>query len=499
MTVQHTFTDYYRSSFATLLRQPNLLRWNGYMDECVDALENSPDAIDYDRILCQWAKLQRLGDEFVENFDQDDVYSTLTPDALCALKDFKDRLQILRNQIPQDLRSGKTNEIITISLLGRHSWLRVMTKSYIVIPLAVGFTAFDLCILKTAVRHELNLEELTAFGGESSRCLRSEKAPISSAGIEARRTLSKSIHALLDEFLSFSVEDVRTIPVFHFVCMAYAATCLLRLYTRSVEPDSEFPKSVPPASLNVESYLTRLFDLLQAAAHDGKSKLAQNFQLVVLTLKSWYERRKGGRKPLVDLKVQVQPVDTGRDTPFSGYRQISVHIDKSTQKIRNPEPELKRDATFPPNTSQPSTPMQSIENNSPLHLLSQVATSNPPVVPQQHQLNTVPTATHEAWSYAPYPAPLIQNNAQQLSYADNNPPYYPPLQDGFANPPPNPYSGMYQGINLDPGLEQAIGMTFGGEGDFCEMLIGESYLGMQGLQGSQPGFEGNYDGVWNAG
>ena len=85
------------------------------MDECVDVLQNSPDAIFHDRILCQWAKLQQLGDEFVENFDQDDVNCTLTPNAQLVLKGFKDRAQTLRSQTPEDLRSGKIQRTFTIS------------------------------------------------------------------------------------------------------------------------------------------------------------------------------------------------------------------------------------------------------------------------------------------------------------------------------------------------------------------------------------------------
>ena len=365
-------------------------------------------------------------------------------------------------------------------------------------PLALGFQAIDLCILKTGVRHETNVEELNAFG--ESQDLKSETVVVSPSGIEARRKLLKSIHALLDEFLSFSVEDVRSFPSFHFVCVAYAASCLLLLYTRAVESDSELTKSIPPASLNVDLYLTHLLDLLHKAASNGKSRLAQNFQLIVLTLKSWYERRKSGRKPNVDLKLQAKPVDTGRDTPSSGYRKISVQIDKSggaaaSKNSLKAKLESKHDTTFPPNPSQPSTPMRNIEN-SPLHLLSQVATSNPPVVPQHHQLNAAPPTAHEAW-YPPYPPPLIQNNAPQIPYSDNSQPYYP-LQDGYSDPP-DTYGGTYPNLSIDPGLEQAIGMTFGGEGDFCEMLIGEGYLGVQGLQGAQPGFGEGYDGVWNSG
>ena len=362
--------------------------------------------------------------------------------------------------------------------------------------MALGFQAIDLCILKTGVRHEVNLEALEAFG-EPLQLQKFKKMPLSTAGIEARRTIVQSIHALLDQFLSFSVEDVRTIPVFHFVCVAYAATCLLRIYTRAVEPDSELAKSIPLASLNVESYLTRLLDLLQTSARDGKSKLAQIFQLVMITLKSWYERRKSGRKPNLDLKLQAQPVDVGQDTPRLGYRRISVHIDKSNSMTNKTsqkfDQEPKRNIANPPTLPQSSARMQDMEN-SPLHLLSQVATSDQPAIPEHHPLDA--TSSNEVW-YPPYPTPLIQDNPQQIPYPDNSQPYYS-LQNGYSDSP-NVYSGTYQNLNIDPGLEQAIGMTFGGEGDFCEMLLDEGYLGMQGLQAAQPGYNGVYDGVWNAG
>ena len=92
------------------LRQPNLFRWDSYIDECVEVIENSVDAMPSDKVLCQWVKLQRLTDEIFEHFNPEDL-------PVCAaetnkvrqpiLKGFEERLHEWRRQIPDGIASCK--------------------------------------------------------------------------------------------------------------------------------------------------------------------------------------------------------------------------------------------------------------------------------------------------------------------------------------------------------------------------------------------------------
>ena len=92
------------------LRQPNLFRWDSYIDECVEVVETSVDAMPSDKVLCQWVKLQRLADEISEQFNPEDL-------PLCAvertkprqpiLKEFEERLHNWHKQIPDGIASCK--------------------------------------------------------------------------------------------------------------------------------------------------------------------------------------------------------------------------------------------------------------------------------------------------------------------------------------------------------------------------------------------------------
>lgn len=60
------------------LRRPNLIRWNGYMDECIEVLESSATALPSDNLLCQHVKLQHINEEIGQQFSMDDPSAAIT-------------------------------------------------------------------------------------------------------------------------------------------------------------------------------------------------------------------------------------------------------------------------------------------------------------------------------------------------------------------------------------------------------------------------------------
>ena len=386
-----------------------------------------------------------------------------------------------------------------------------MTNRFIV-TLSLSYHSVHLFIHRFSVRFEHNFEDL-----EGSRRQPSQNKPptectsvLNHSHVEASRTFLSSIHKVLDSFLCFTVEDVRTIPIFHFVRVSYAVVFLLRLHCSAVGLDSDSGSVVPVADMKIEQYLTRLLNLLQVAAADGRSRPAQSFQLVIIMLKAWFERHQKGdglkQTDKIDqkLKLHTQPVDVERDTPRLGYRKISIHTEKSggsggsggstrrkSLKVDS-QPKLQKPETQ--NHVQQAPPLvPNIENmeNTPLHLLSRVATSDQSATVH----NQLPTnQSNEAWY--PYPEQLAAQAAPpQIPYPDENPSYYP-LQSGYPDPV-GTYSTSYGGTNLNTDLEQAIGMAFGGEGDFYEMLMDDGYL--EAVQGVHAPFGAGYSGVWDGG
>jgi hypothetical protein len=66
---------YLSSNAAMSLRRPNLISWTPFMEECIEVLENSPEALPSDRIMARWVRLQRIADQAGSEFAMEDPSS----------------------------------------------------------------------------------------------------------------------------------------------------------------------------------------------------------------------------------------------------------------------------------------------------------------------------------------------------------------------------------------------------------------------------------------
>ena len=92
-------------SITMVLRRPILLRWTRYMEESVNMLETSPEALPSDRILCQHVKMAHIGEEISTQFSMDDPSLDIAisePKIVYALKVFENELRALQAQRPKD-------------------------------------------------------------------------------------------------------------------------------------------------------------------------------------------------------------------------------------------------------------------------------------------------------------------------------------------------------------------------------------------------------------
>lgn len=92
------------------LRRPNLIRWTSYMSECVDTLENSVDAAESDKVLCQWARSQHIAEQVGMQFSMDDPFASISisdTQVQFALKGFERDLERWSDQVPADVQRRK--------------------------------------------------------------------------------------------------------------------------------------------------------------------------------------------------------------------------------------------------------------------------------------------------------------------------------------------------------------------------------------------------------
>jgi hypothetical protein len=73
------------------------------MDECLDILQNSPDAAPSDNVVIHFAKLAHLGEDITFQFSMDDPVAAVSfgdPKTQYALKGFERQLEELCKEVP---------------------------------------------------------------------------------------------------------------------------------------------------------------------------------------------------------------------------------------------------------------------------------------------------------------------------------------------------------------------------------------------------------------
>ena len=95
---------------AMSLRRPLLIRWTGYMDDSLELLENSQDALASDKWLTCLVRSQHIAEDVGFQFSMDDPtveISITEPKTQYQLKAFERQLAEWRNDTPRHLRDGK--------------------------------------------------------------------------------------------------------------------------------------------------------------------------------------------------------------------------------------------------------------------------------------------------------------------------------------------------------------------------------------------------------
>jgi hypothetical protein len=92
------------------LRRPNLIRWNSFMDNCLEFFETSPEAAPSDRILCDWVRNQHIAEEIGTQFSMDDPTATVNiadSKVQFAMKGFERDLEKWSSHVPEESRPRK--------------------------------------------------------------------------------------------------------------------------------------------------------------------------------------------------------------------------------------------------------------------------------------------------------------------------------------------------------------------------------------------------------
>ncbi|KAK4162545.1 hypothetical protein QBC43DRAFT_241255 [Cladorrhinum sp. PSN259] len=442
------------------LHRANLIRWTPFMAECMDVLESSPEAVPTDKYFCHLVWTHKLAEEVGIQFSMDDpAYTPNIADLRTqhALRGFERELERYSSSIPSELQQPSLKMSFHVISLYMHE---IATHN------GDGPEDFRLC---------------NALAGGSDNILGSE-TPLSPAHINALSACLIAIDGIFDVFLSLDIKTIRCLPVFNFVRVAYAVVVLIKLYFAASSVNSELGKVINKDNMKVEQHLDGLLEKFKATAADDRSRPAAKFLVVLIMLRSWFQKQKQ---------------DQGKDeTPSSASYPPSRQGEKDL-KTPTPVPsQQQQQQQVPPQPPQGYNVTPSMATT-PLELLSEMAAASA-------GNNTNPTATVAA---APTPRSLdvgwinrqmmydtasIATPAaaggtpqqQQQDAAANSTPSVgppPPSADGTAAPfhplnnshnqgmpwlfgtQNNPFSGLeFDYTNLGDGFAQAMDMTLGG-------------------------------------
>ncbi|KAI1383426.1 uncharacterized protein F4822DRAFT_77444 [Hypoxylon trugodes] len=334
------------SNVSMALHRPNLIRWQPFMTECMDILESSPEAAPTDRYLCHLVWTHRLAEDVGIQFSMDDptVFVNISEQKVqYALRGFERDLAKYSESIPKAEKRAS---------------------------LLLGFHVLNLYMHEIALHVDKNPEDYRPpCGADSLR----DPIPglddsLTPSHISALSSCLTAIDGIFETFLSMDVHSIRCIPIFTFVRVAYAVVVLIKMYFSASNSNSELGKVINKDNMKVAEYLEKLLEKFRDVAASDKSRPASKFLLVLAMLRTWFFKQ-GQATNKAQGEEESEPTQGPKDPtnpneqqqPQNGAGQSHPHAQQQQHQQPLQAP-----------TSNPGP------TNTPLQLLSEIATGNGP-------------------------------------------------------------------------------------------------------------------------
>ncbi|KAF2815915.1 uncharacterized protein BDZ99DRAFT_125563 [Mytilinidion resinicola] len=304
-------------SITMVLRRPILIRWTKFMDESVQILEKSPEALPSDRVLCHHIRLAHIGEQVSVAFSMDDPSLDIAisePRVIDQLKTYENDLKLLKEARPVDNGDPAIR-------LGEH-----VTNLYI---------------------HEIalhNNQSPAMFQPPFSNDAFAKFGKQDLVGPAHSTALSECLtatHGILDTILGVPLDTLLTLPVLFCVRAIYAIVCLMKMWV-AVSSPGNMSSVVKKEDLKIEAYTEELVKMFMSiVASDAQSPHG----------KFYYVARR-----LQDKFVQI------RGGTAKGNMDVQSETSREEQ-LSTIAPELR---SHPSHSRAPANP-------TPLHLLSEAA------------------------------------------------------------------------------------------------------------------------------
>lgn len=345
------------------------------MDESIDILESSTEALPSDRLLCHLVRAQHIAEDVGFEFSMDDptcIVSLADPKTQYHLKAFERHLNDWRQRGNglSELQNRKQCNAISLFLL--------------IFQATVRFTeaVINLYMHEIVMHHDHNIDDFRppyidqtkpSHEGDSSP----EPDGLTPTHVDALTICLQSIHRAFDAVLEMGVDGVRLNPTLVFVRSSYAAVVLIKLHSAVTgSGGGRFGAVFKKDELKVEYYLDRLITILKQAADGSQFCVTGKFAFILTMLKNWHLRRKES-KTVRESQGSDQQDSNDRDTREAPQRP--QHIEQQQRRVS----QQHRNTT----ASGSNTHVSSLSSgNGGLHMLSEAATVNPRGPPPPHPM-----------------------------------------------------------------------------------------------------------------
>ena len=373
------------------------------MKECIEVLETHPDAFPSDKLFCQHVKIQHICEDIGLQFLMDDNTATISitdPKVTYALNVLENQLKSWKEQIPPECR----------------------TKELVFFEHVAGLYLHEI-----ALHFEHNIEDFRLpFTEESLKSVNNTSDTLTQNQMAALESCLKAANGILDTMLSFEIKTVKTLPMLlFFVRCVYAVVILIKMHVAVCTPNSELGKMMKPEDLRVEFYLDSLIGLFGYVAKEEEFRPHPKILRILNVLREWFGKHKDS----------VAKQKRGEQPPSA---------------ISTQQPQQREGA-----------PSGQRFNQTPLHLLSQVATGNQQMQAQQAlgepegqdwTFNSPNVIDYSQKPPAGHPDAHMPVHQQQQSYATDAP--YA-VDQGMVDPTNQEYG-------WGSGFEQAMDIALGG-------------------------------------
>ncbi|KAJ5782058.1 hypothetical protein N7457_003832 [Penicillium paradoxum] len=445
---------------SVALRRVHLVTWQPYMDECLEILENHPDALPTDRKLRWWVKLALIMEDAGPQLSVDDPGSIATfadSRAWYYMRKFEERLTQWREEVPPD--------VYTESMAHTEHVLNIFV-------------------------HESAMSVGQNIGTNSPSQDDNPPSPSTAAVIAALTTAIHCIHQSIDLICAVDIDRLICLPTMSVARTTYPVVTLIKIYSLLAPADSGIGHMLDVQSLKLDYYLDKVIAHYRIAASRDGGRVCAKFGSIIVLLRNWFIKKRDQGDHGRELK---EAFSNGQTSPLGSTTRTTQMVPGMTPLHFLSEVAMGDPAHRANNAnSQHSMPGQSYSSNP-----SPSSTVNPMKPPGTSSFG--PDPSQASWSSGrSYPTPISGSDSNQIETRGYYQPYtsadtsqaYPDLSSTTGQSQGYPDIPTVGGMQLAPpmGIAPELGMDpiFGDTWFSLESMMDE------GLVTLPLSFDGNF-------